>query len=60
MGIAMHTAQTSPQNWSEPLVFHPERFLPPGHAFYDSRFDCDDKEAFKPFSIGTRNCIGGK
>ena len=60
MGIAMHTAQTSSRNWAEPLAFHPERFLAPNHEFHDARFDHDDKEAFKPFSIGTRNCIGGK
>ncbi|KAF1923402.1 benzoate 4-monooxygenase cytochrome P450 [Didymella exigua CBS 183.55] len=60
MGIAMHTAQTSSRNWAEPLAFHPERFVPPGHAMHDARFDHDDRDAFKPFSIGTRNCIGGK
>ncbi|CAE7205730.1 hypothetical protein CFE70_008713 [Pyrenophora teres f. teres 0-1] len=60
MGIAMHTAQTSSRNWTEPLAFHPERFLAPCHELYDARFDHDDKEVFKPFSIGTRNCIGGK
>ncbi|EMD94542.1 hypothetical protein COCHEDRAFT_1091565 [Bipolaris maydis C5] len=51
---------TSPQNWTEPLAFHPERFLPPTHPLHDARFGKDDMEAFKPFSIGTRNCIGGR
>ncbi|KAL1613678.1 hypothetical protein SLS54_010375 [Diplodia seriata] len=60
MGMAMQTAQTSGRNWVAPLEFHPERHLPPGHALRDSRFDQDDREAFKPFSIGTRNCLGGK
>ncbi|EOA85420.1 uncharacterized protein SETTUDRAFT_91397 [Exserohilum turcica Et28A] len=51
---------TSSRNWAEPHKFNPERFLPPSHSWYDARFNSDDKEAFKPFSIGTRNCIGGK
>ncbi|KAH8728889.1 benzoate 4-monooxygenase cytochrome P450 [Phaeosphaeriaceae sp. PMI808] len=60
MGIAMHTALTSPCNWTAPLEFHPERFLPVDHPLYDPRFDKDDKDSFKPFSIGTRNCLGAR
>ena len=56
----MQTAQTSPLNFFESKVFHPERFLPEGHPLYDVRFGGDQKEAFKPFSAGPRNCMGGK
>ncbi|PSN66429.1 cytochrome P450 [Corynespora cassiicola Philippines] len=60
MGIAMQTAQTSASNWTAPLEFHPERFLPPDHLHSDQRFEKDDRESFKPFSIGTRGCLGNK
>ncbi|KAF7944490.1 hypothetical protein EAE96_010881 [Botrytis aclada] len=60
IGIAMQTAQTSSLNFFEPKVFHPERFLPERHPLYEVRFGKDQKEAFKPFSAGPRNCMGGK
>lgn len=56
----MQAAQTSPLNFFEPKVFHPERFLPESHPLYDSRFATDNREAFKPFSTGPRSCMGGK
>ncbi|KAA8563653.1 hypothetical protein EYC84_011675 [Monilinia fructicola] len=60
IGVAMQAAQTSPLNFFEPKVFHPERFLPESHPLYDSRFATDNREAFKPFSTGPRSCMGGK
>lgn len=39
-------------NFTEPDVFAPERWLG------DARFEADKKDAFHPFSIGPRNCIG--
>ncbi|KAI1132297.1 cytochrome P450 monooxygenase [Nemania abortiva] len=41
-----------PANFKDPESFIPERWLG------DPRFDSDDKEAFQPFSLGGRNCIG--
>lgn len=38
-----------------PEEFHPERWL--GE---DPRFAHDRKEAFEPFSHGSRNCLGKK
>ncbi|TVY76086.1 putative sterigmatocystin biosynthesis P450 monooxygenase, partial [Lachnellula suecica] len=58
MGIALHATQTSSANWVEPYGFYPERWLNEKHALYNSRFSADNKEAYRPFSAGPRNCIG--
>ncbi|KAK1707539.1 cytochrome P450 ClCP1, partial [Colletotrichum acutatum] len=42
----------SPENFTLPDSFIPERWLD------DARFSGDKKEAFQPFSVGPRNCIG--
>ncbi|WYZ42535.1 hypothetical protein EsH8_VI_000234 [Colletotrichum jinshuiense] len=42
----------NPENFTLPDSFIPERWLD------DPRFTGDKKEAFQPFSIGPRNCIG--
>ncbi|KFA52277.1 hypothetical protein S40293_00629 [Stachybotrys chartarum IBT 40293] len=60
IGVALQTAQTSSLYWADPHGFHPERFLPLGHAYYDSQFKHDNKEAFHPYSIGNRSCVGKK
>lgn len=60
IGINLQNVQNSTTNWIEPRVFHPERFLPQSDPRYDSRFDQDDKQAFQPFAVGPRNCMGGK
>ena len=39
-------------------AFHPERWLPADHVHYDIHFGKDNKPAFKPFSMGSRGCIG--
>jgi len=38
--------------------FHPERWLPSDHPFFEDRFKNDMKEASKPFSLGPRVCLG--
>ena len=58
--MALQTAQTHSDYWHEPLEFHPERFLPPTHEWYDTRFQNDNKDTFHPFSLGNRNCLGYK
>ncbi|TVY84166.1 Cytochrome P450 monooxygenase aclL [Lachnellula suecica] len=45
-------------NFLLPDTFIPERWLPPSHPYYDSRFENDNKACMKPFSHGARNCVG--
>ncbi|EFQ25384.1 cytochrome P450 [Colletotrichum graminicola] len=40
------------KNFKDPFVFHPERFLG------DPEYASDRREAFQPFHIGSRNCLG--
>ena len=49
-----HAAHRSTDNFAEPDVFAPERWL--GEA----RFANDIREASQPFSIGPRSCVGRK
>src|SRR3569833_253324 len=44
----------NPQYWTDPESFLPDRWLvEPGHPLYPT-----DKAAWRPFSTGSRNCIG--
>ncbi|KAK1674114.1 cytochrome P450 [Colletotrichum godetiae] len=38
--------------FKDPYGFHPERFMG------DEKFASDNREAFQPFHIGSRNCLG--
>ncbi|PHH75218.1 hypothetical protein CDD82_4539 [Ophiocordyceps australis] len=40
--------------FADPLTFDPERFYSPGHSIYAE----DKMEAYKPFSLGPRGCMG--
>lgn len=48
----------NPDNFVEPKSFIPERWLPAGHPRYEERFKADNRAVFKPFSHGSRDCIG--
>ncbi|MCJ1262480.1 hypothetical protein MMC22_002350 [Lobaria immixta] len=48
----------SPRYFNQPYEFKPQRWLPTTHVEYDPTFDTDEKSAFKPFSAGSRNCLG--
>lgn len=48
----------NPDNFVEPESFIPERWLPAGHPRYEERFKADNRAVFKPFSHGSRDCIG--
>lgn len=42
----------APFLWTEPDEYHPERWLD------DPRFAADQREAFQPFHLGPRSCLG--
>ncbi|KAK1971915.1 cytochrome P450 [Colletotrichum sublineola] len=52
VGCHIYSTHTSPTHFKDPLEFHPERWL--GDAKYaDDHFD-----AWAPFSVGPRDCLG--
>lgn len=44
-------ASLDPENFSDPLVFNPDRW-------FDEYQGNDDLEASQPFSLGARGCLG--
>ncbi|KAK0750225.1 cytochrome P450 [Schizothecium vesticola] len=47
-----HWAMYHSQHFKDPFQFHPERWLG------DPAFASDNKDAFQPFHVGSRNCLG--
>ncbi|ROV96091.1 hypothetical protein VSDG_05050 [Cytospora chrysosperma] len=60
VGVTLRNIHLRPENFNKPFEFHPERFLEPSDPRYDRRFEGDHLEAFQPFSMGPRICIGNK
>ena len=54
---ATEVIHTDPENFKDPLVFNPERFLQKANSLGDI---ARHPFAFIPFSAGARNCIGQK
>ncbi|KAJ5889437.1 cytochrome P450 [Penicillium tannophilum] len=48
----------SEKYFADANTFHPERWLPKSHSQYHSRFIDDNRNAARPFSLGTRSCLG--
>ena len=48
----------SERYWHKPREFCPERWLPATDPDHNPAFDKDVRECFRPFSAGTRSCIG--
>jgi cytochrome P450 len=45
-------------NFAEPESFSPQRWLRQSHPLYERKFSNDNKDAFRPFSVGPRDCVG--
>ncbi len=56
VGIAQFAAYRSSRHFAEPLTFAPERWLGAGEGA--TVYARDNRDMFKPFSFGTRNCVG--
>ena len=54
---ATEAIHTDPENFKDPMVFKPERFLQKANSLGDT---ARHPFAFIPFSAGARNCIGQK
>ncbi|TDZ22090.1 Cytochrome P450 monooxygenase BOA3 [Colletotrichum orbiculare MAFF 240422] len=58
IATAAHVTSRDERWFFKSKEFHPERWLPLDHPHYDHIFSKDRKDASKPFSIGSRSCIG--
>lgn len=56
--VFQHVMYRNPKHFADPNEFHPERWLQPSHPLYNARYANDNRAVFKPFSAGTRDCIG--
>lgn len=54
VGVWQYAINIAPDLWTDPMGFHPERFMG------DPKFANDKLDAMQPFSTGPRNCIGKK
>ena len=57
--ISYFAASRSPRLFTDPLKFHPERWLPHDDPRFNPKYKDDDLKATKPFSQGLRGCPGG-
>jgi len=56
--VSGYVATHNEEYFADANEFHPERYLPASHPFYDSRYQNDNKDASRPFSLGSRACLG--
>ncbi|KAF8856700.1 cytochrome P450 [Acephala macrosclerotiorum] len=58
VSTANWTTSHSEKFFADAQAFHPERWLPKSHAYYNPRFSNDNRNAARPFSLGSRSCLG--
>lgn len=58
VGVSPMTTTRLEENFHRATEFRPERWLKPGHPYYDARFANDRHGASQPFSLGPRLCPG--
>ncbi|GLI77212.1 hypothetical protein PoHVEF18_005498 [Penicillium ochrochloron] len=58
VSTAHWTTAHSEKYFADANTFHPERWLPKHHAQYNPKFVDDNRNAARPFSLGTRSCLG--
>lgn len=56
VSVSTFAAFRSPDNFSNPEAFVPERWIPTDPLY--ERYANDNRDVFQPFSFGPRNCIG--
>lgn len=56
--VSQYLTFRNPDHFVDPDAFHPERWLQSAHPSYNTRYSHDNRAAFRPFSVGTRDCIG--
>ncbi|RFU81695.1 cytochrome p450 3a17 [Trichoderma arundinaceum] len=58
ISLYQRATYNSPEHFAEPDSYIPERWLPESHPLYNPKFKDDNHAVFKPFSFGSRDCIG--
>lgn len=58
ISVFQNSSFRNPANFADPDSFRPERWLPASHPLYNPLFANDNHDSFRPFSFGTRDCIG--
>lgn len=58
LSVYQYSTYRNPEHFADAESFLPQRWLLPSHYLYDHKFKDDRREVFKPFSYGTRDCIG--
>lgn len=58
VNVSGYVATHNEEYFTDAYEFHPERWLSPTHPLYNPRYANDNKDASKPFSLGSRGCLG--
>ncbi|RDA88257.1 hypothetical protein CP532_0364 [Ophiocordyceps camponoti-leonardi (nom. inval.)] len=56
--VSLPATFRNPAHFKDASSFRPERWLPKSHPLYDAAFDNDNRLAVRPFSYGSRDCLG--